>query len=76
LGTVRNAVLQMQELRTQAERRQVMRIAVRQLERADLYLAAVCALELPEADAAIEELRDGVEGLRRQLIDARARLAG
>ena len=69
-------MLRVQELRTESERRRVLRIAVRQLERADLYLGAVCALELPEAEAAIEGLRDGVEDLRRRLIDARARLAG
>jgi len=73
---MRNAVLQNQELRTESEQRRVLRIAVRQLERADLYLAAVCALELPEAEAAIDAVRDDVEGLRRQLIDSRARLAG
>jgi len=73
---MRNAVLQLQELRTETERRQVLRIAVRQLERADLYLAAVCALEIPEAEVAIEALRDDVEELRRQLVDARARLGG
>jgi len=73
---MRNAVLQNQELRTESEQRRVLRIAVRQLERADLYLAAVCALELPEAEAAIDAVRDDVEELRRHLIDARARLAG
>jgi len=73
---MRNAVLQMRELRTESERRRVLRIAVRQLERADLYLAAVSALELPEAEAAIDALRDGVEDLRGHLIDVRARLAG
>jgi len=73
---MRNAVLQNQELRTESEQRRVLRIAVRQLERADLYLAAVCALELPQAEAAIDAVRDDVEELRRHLIDARARLAG
>ena len=69
-------MLQVQELRTESERRRVLRIAVRQLERADLYLAAVCALELPEAEAAVDALRDDIEDLRHQLIDARARLGG
>ncbi len=64
---MRNAVLQKQERRTESERRTVLRIAVRQLERADLYLAAVCA---------IDALRDDLEDLRHQLIDARTRLAG
>jgi len=73
---MRNAAVQNQELRTESEQRRVLRIAVRQLERADLYLAAVCALELPEAEAAIDAVRDDVEELRRHLIDARARLAG
>jgi hypothetical protein len=72
---MRNAVLQKQERRTESERRTVLRIAVRQLERADLYLAAVCALELPEAEAAIDSLRDDLEDLRHHLIDARTRLA-
>ncbi len=73
---MRNAVLQKQERRTESERRTVLRVAVRQLERADLYLAAVCALELPEAEDAIDALRDDLEDLRHQLIDARTRLAG
>jgi hypothetical protein len=73
---MRNAVLQLQERRTESEQRRVLRVAVRQLERADLYLAAVCALELPEAEAAIDALREDVEDLRRQLMDARARLGG
>jgi hypothetical protein len=68
----------MPDRRTDAEQRKVLRIAVRQLERADLYLAAVCALELadPEAEEAIDGLRDDVESLRRHLVDVRARLAG
>jgi hypothetical protein len=73
---VRNAVLQIPDHRTNAEQRKVLRIAVRQLERADLYLGAVCALELSDEDAvlAIDGLRDDLEDLRRHLVDVRARL--
>jgi hypothetical protein len=38
---MRNAILQLPDARTAKERRQVLRAAMRQLERADLYLAAV-----------------------------------
>ncbi len=73
---MRNAVLQLPDQRSNAEQRKVLRIAVRQLERADLYLGAVSALELADADAelAIDELREDVESLRRHLVDVRARL--
>jgi hypothetical protein len=74
---MRNAIVQVPDLRTEGELRRVLRVAVRQLERADLYLSAVMALEVgdPDAEIAIEKLRDDLEGLRRHLIDERARLA-
>ena len=74
---MRNAVLQLAEQRSEAERRRVLRIAVRQLERADLYLAAVLSLDLGDEDSegGIEQIRDDVEMLRRHLVDERARLA-
>jgi len=74
---MRNAVVQVPDLRTQGELRGVLRVAVRQLERADLYLSAVMALEVgdPHAETALDKLREDLEDLRRHLIDERARLA-
>ncbi len=73
---MRNAVMRMPEHRTREETRRVLRIAVRQLERADLYLAAVASLDIgdPEGQAAIDEIRDDVESLRRHLVDGRIAL--
>jgi acyl-CoA reductase-like NAD-dependent aldehyde dehydrogenase len=66
---MRNAVMQMPEARTPNERRRVLRAASRQLERAELYLAAVAFMELDdrEADRAIGRLRTDLESLRRYL---------
>jgi hypothetical protein len=71
---MRAAVLQLPETRTAGERRQVLRIAVRQLERADLYLAAVGAMDLDDRQAAraLNQLRADVDALRRHLIELRA----
>jgi hypothetical protein len=71
---MRAAVLQLPATRTAAERRQVLRIAVRQLERADLYLAAVGAMDLDDRQAAraLNQLRTDVDALRRHLIELRA----
>ena len=43
---MRSAILQLPESRSANEQRQVLRTAMRQLERADLYLAAVAYMEL------------------------------
>ena len=74
---MRNAVLQLPDLRTQSEQRRVLRIAVRQLERADLYLAAAGSLELGDMEArrAIDQIRGDLESLRRYIVDERARIA-
>jgi hypothetical protein len=74
---MRNAVVQLPDLRTQSERRQVLRVAVRQLERADLYLAAVSSLEIGDLETrrAIDRIRRDLESLRRYIVDERARIA-
>jgi hypothetical protein len=56
------------------ESRQVLRAAIRQLERADLYLAAVGAMHLDDRQAAraLNQLRTDVDALRRHLIELRA----
>jgi lysylphosphatidylglycerol synthetase-like protein (DUF2156 family) len=71
---MRNAVVRLPPARTSGERRQVLRAAVRQLERADIYLAAVAAMEMDDRQArrALAELRGDVDALRRHLIELRA----
>jgi hypothetical protein len=73
---MRNAILQMPERRTTIEQRRVRRAAIRQLERADIYVAAVAHMDL--GDAAVERLlrdvRADLQGLRRHLGDQRERL--
>jgi acyl-CoA reductase-like NAD-dependent aldehyde dehydrogenase len=70
---MRNAVAQMPEARTPNERRQVLRAASRQLERAEIYLAAVAFMELDdrEAQRAVGRLRTDLESLRRYLDETR-----
>ena len=72
---MRAAVLQLPGARTANESRQVLRAAIRQLERADLYLGAVVAMEIDDraADRALRQLRGDIEGLRRHLADLRSR---
>jgi hypothetical protein len=71
---MRSAVLQLPDTRTANERRQVLRAAIRQLERAEIYLAAVAYMELDdrEAQRAVGKLRTDVESLRRSLAEQRS----
>ncbi|HET7420313.1 MAG TPA: hypothetical protein VFL27_08020 [Candidatus Dormibacteraeota bacterium] len=71
---MRSAVLQLARTRTAMDRRQVLRAAIRQLERADLYFDAVAAMEIDDRDArrAVQVLRRDIEALRRHLISLRA----
>ncbi|HEY4887147.1 MAG TPA: hypothetical protein VIJ58_01030 [Candidatus Dormibacteraeota bacterium] len=75
---MRNAILQLPESRTANDERKVLRAAIRQLERAELYLAAVAYMELDERDSqrALSQLRTDVENLRRHLGERRNRLTG
>jgi hypothetical protein len=68
---MRNAILQLPETRTARERRQVLRAAIRQLDRAEIYLASVAYMELDdrEAQRAVNQLRTDVESLRRYLAE-------
>jgi hypothetical protein len=70
---MRSAILQLPETRSAKERRQVLRTAVRQLERADLYLAAVSYMELDDREAkrALSRLRTDLESLKRLLGERR-----
>lgn len=71
---MRNAVLQLPKSRTGNEQRQVLRAAIRQLERADIYLAAVAFMELDdrEAERALNQLRADLESLRRYISESRS----
>jgi hypothetical protein len=71
---MRAAVLQLPGTRTASETRQVMRAAVRQLERADIYLAAVGSMGLGDRQAAraLNQLRTDLDALRRHLIELRS----
>ena len=66
---MRTAVLQLPETRAANEQRQVLRTAMRQLERADLYLAAVAYMKLGdrEAERALNQVRTDLESLRRYI---------
>ena len=74
---MRNAILQVPETRTANERRQVLRAAIRQLDRAEIYLAAVAYMSLDDrgAQQAVNQLRTDVESLRRHLGEVRNSLS-
>ena len=73
---MRNAILRMPEHRSESESRHVLRAAIRQLERAEIYLAAIASMEMGDAPAelAVEDLRGDVKHLIRYLSDRRARI--
>jgi len=70
---MRNAILQLPEARTVHERRKVLRAAMRQLERADLYLAAVAYMDIGdrEAQRALNKVRGDLANLGRYLGERR-----
>jgi hypothetical protein len=71
---MRNAILQLPAQRTSNEQRQVLRAAIRQLDRADVYLAAVAYMQIDDraADRALIQLRTDLDGLKRHLAALRA----
>jgi hypothetical protein len=70
---MRNAIVKMPTQRSVSEHRQVLRSAVRQLDRAEVYLAAVTYMDLgdPAVDGTLSRMRSELDGLRRYLIDRR-----
>jgi hypothetical protein len=74
---MRNAIVQMPDQRTIGEQRQVLRAAIRQLERADIYLAAVSYMDIDDraAERALRQLRADLDGLRRHLGEERLKIA-
>ena len=71
---MRSALVQLPGYRSQNAERQVLRAAIRQLERADLYLGAVDAMEVGdlEASRAVRRLRAGIASLERHLAALRS----
>ena len=71
---MRSAILQIPAQRTSSERRKVLRAAIRQLDRAEIYMAAVAYMDLDdrEADRAVMRLRTDLESLKRYLAAMRA----
>lgn len=71
---MRNAILQMPDQRTASEQRRVLRAAIRQLDRAEIYLAAVAYMQLNDraAERAVRQLRADLDGLKRHLAELRA----
>ena len=74
---MRNAIVQLPDQRTTGEQRQVLRAAVRQLERADIYLAAVTFMDIDDQPAkrALRQLRADLDALRRHLGEQRLKIA-
>jgi acyl-CoA reductase-like NAD-dependent aldehyde dehydrogenase len=70
---MRNAIVNLPEQRTTNEQRQVLRAAMRQLERAETYVAAVAYMDLgdPAVERAVAKLRSDLDGLRRHLGEQR-----
>jgi hypothetical protein len=70
---MRNAIVQLPEQRTVNEQRQVLRAAIRQLERAEIYVAAVDYMDLgdPDVNRALQKIRAELVGLRRHLGEQR-----
>lgn len=70
---MRAAVLQLPSARTVAESRLVLRAAIRQLERAEIYFDAVAAMDLLDFEArrAVDRLKAETEALRRYLAEQR-----
>lgn len=75
---MRNAIVPMAATPTAGERGHVLQAAIRQLDRAEIYLAAVECMELDDREArrAVTRLRAEVEGLRRYLAEKQSGLTG
>ena len=74
LEDVLEGTLQASERDRLDERRPILRAAIRQLERAEDYIAAASYLELgdPALQLALDGLRQDLEGLRLQLAERRS----
>jgi len=66
---MRNAIVQPPQTRTGKDQQQVFRAAIRQLDRAELYLVAVDNMQLDDraAERLLNHLRTDLASLRRYL---------
>jgi hypothetical protein len=71
---MRSAILQLPSRRNSNERRQVLRAAIRQLDRAEIYLAAVAYMDIDDrpSQRSVGRLRADLESLKRHLAELRA----
>ena len=71
---MRSAILQLPSRRNSSERRLVLRAAMRQLDRAEIYLAAVVYMDIDDrpAQRSLGRLRSELDSLKRHLADLRA----
>jgi lysylphosphatidylglycerol synthetase-like protein (DUF2156 family) len=71
---VRSAVLQLPNARTAGERRKVLRAAVRQLERAEVYFDAVEYMDVDDRQArrALAQLKSDLRSLTAYLVQLRS----
>jgi hypothetical protein len=70
---MRNAIVKQQPQRSRGELREVLGAAIRQVESADLYLAAIIYMDLEDrsVDRAVSGLRANLDGLHRYLVEQR-----
>ena len=71
---MRSAILQIPSHRNSNERRQVLRAAIRQLDRAEIYLAAVAYMDIDDraAQRSVRQLRSDLNSLKGHLAELRA----
>jgi hypothetical protein len=72
---MRSAILRMPDHRSGGQQRAVLRTAIRQVDRADVYIAAVASMEIGDwaLQRSVRQLRADLEAIRRHLSDLRAR---
>jgi hypothetical protein len=72
---MRSAILQLPAQRTANEQRRVLRAAIRQIDRAEIYVAAVAYMDLDDraAQRAVARIRADLEGLKQHLSALRVR---
>ena len=71
---MRSAILQLPSRRNANERRQVLRAAIRQLDRAEIYLADVAYMDIDDraAQRSVRQLRSDLNSLKGHLAELRA----
>ena len=72
---MRNAILKLPSRRTADEQRRVLRAAIRQIDRAEIYVAAVAYMDLDDraAERAVARIRADLGSLKQHLSAPRVR---